>query len=159
MVTNDVGPSLHSPVSLSRRRAVYATRSRTDEVSPATFLNLGSVATYLARCTCASWIISVLPVLAGGARWASARSSPAPGTGIGCPTTFTRLGSNGHRAPAGSGSPCENSAPVDKPGRDLAFCAKMLRRRPGKPASRAQARGSQGRLGADRQPDRLRSGR
>src|SRR5215472_391242 len=98
MVTNDVGPSLHSPVSLSRRRAVYATRSRTDEVSPATFLNLGSVATYPARCTCASWIIAVLPVLAGAARWASARSGPAPGTGTGCHHTHAP----GQQRPSGT---------------------------------------------------------
>ena len=45
-VTNEVGPSPHSPVSWSRRRAVQATRSVSGRVSPVRpSLNLGSVAT------------------------------------------------------------------------------------------------------------------
>src|SRR5262249_55126869 len=74
-------------------------------MSPATFLNLGSVATYPARFTCASWIMFGPPCLRRTAA-TSTHSGPAAWNAP-APTTVTYGRQGGHEAAGACGQPCE----------------------------------------------------
>jgi hypothetical protein len=59
-VTNDVLPSAHSPLARSIHRGVQATRMLTCGTPLRVSLDLGSLATYPVRLSCASFTIAIL---------------------------------------------------------------------------------------------------
>src|SRR5215831_19040068 len=93
-------------------------------MSPATFLNLGSVATYPATFTCASWITSLSSLSSPHQRQRAPWQAGCLGTRW-LPTTVTHRRQGGHRAASACGQAREKLAPVDERASAPSFCEKI----------------------------------
>src|SRR5215472_16452532 len=93
-------------------------------MSPATFLNLGSVATYPATFTCASWIMSCSSLSSPHQRQRAPMAGPAALTRR-LPTTVTHRSQGGHRAASACGQPRENLTLVDELALAPSFCERI----------------------------------